>query len=309
VAPVSLQYGGRLELDQVLASSFDDVLGGRLTRSVWLRIIDVPPATWRELDRSLVTSLSTLLTLAIDADCPPLHVQVATDCVTDWPSVHSSGLSRTPTRPIALERMLRPLNVLDLERVGAWLDRVETLGPLPSVIAGAVAGSPRTVEARVLELALAAEGLARRLLPDWNRFTVEEAAQAQEAARAAVMQQGEQVSAAVKAALQHLKEPSFSQRLLRLAERAEGVVPAVVGPRTEEGYPSRWKTAVVGARNDIADSLDRGWLEERRLDQYLAVMISLRWLVTAVLLLDIPATERGARTAASGLGVALAGAR
>lgn len=229
VAPVSLQNGGRLELDQVLASSFDDVLGGRLTRSVWLRIIDVPPATWRELDRSLVTPLSTLLTLAIDADCPPLHVQVATDSVTDWLSVHSSGLSRTPTRPIALERMLLPLNVLDLERVGAWLDRVETLGPLPSVIAGAVAGSPRTVEARVLELALAAEGLARRLLPDWNRFTVEEAAQAQEAARAAVIQQGEQVSAAVKAALQHLKEPSFSQRLLRLAQRAEGVVPAVVG--------------------------------------------------------------------------------
>ena len=43
---------------------------------------------------------------------------------------------------------------------------------------------------------------------------------------------------------------------------------------------------MVGARNDIAHSLDRGWLEERRLDQYLAVMISLRWLLTAVLLLE-----------------------
>jgi hypothetical protein len=60
---------------------------------------------------------------------------------------------------------------------------------------------------------------------------------------------------------QRLKEPSFPQHLLRLAERAEGVVPAVVGPRTDE------ETAVVGARNDIAHSLDRGWLEERRLDQ------------------------------------------
>ena len=66
---------------------------------------------------------------------------------------------------------------------------------------------------------------------------------------------------------QRLKEPSFPQDLLRLAERAEGVVPAVVGPRTQEGHPSRWKTAVVGARNDIAHSLDRGWLEERRLDK------------------------------------------
>jgi IS30 family transposase len=74
----------KLELDQVLASSFDDVLGGRLTRSVWLRIIDMPPATWRELDRALVNPLSTLLTLAVDANCPPLHVQVAMDSETDW---------------------------------------------------------------------------------------------------------------------------------------------------------------------------------------------------------------------------------
>jgi hypothetical protein len=39
--------------------------------------------------------------------------------------------------------------------------------------------------------------------------TVEEAAQAQEAALAAVLEQGTNVSAAVKAALQYLHEPSY----------------------------------------------------------------------------------------------------
>jgi hypothetical protein len=55
LAPVSLQHGERVDLDQVLAWSLDDVVGGELTRRVWLRVIDVPPATWRELDRDLVT--------------------------------------------------------------------------------------------------------------------------------------------------------------------------------------------------------------------------------------------------------------
>jgi hypothetical protein len=43
---------------------------------------------------------------------------------------------------------------------------------------------------------------------------------------------------------------------------------------------------VVNARNDIAHGLHCGWLEEDRLDRHLAVMFSLRWLLTAVLLLE-----------------------
>ncbi len=171
--------------------------------------------------------------------------------------------------------MLLPLAVLGLPGVAAWLDRVETLGPLPPVVAAAVAGPPRTVETGVLDLTTAAEGLARRLWPDWNRLTEEGAAAALETALAAVAEQGDEVVDTVRGALQHLREPSYPKRLLRLAERADDVVPKVVGRRTEEGRPSRWKNAVVSARNDFAHRLDRGWLDEERLDQYLAVIGSL----------------------------------
>ena len=286
VPPVPLHNGGRLDLQQVLAWRFSDVLGGELTRTVWLRAVNLPPARWREVDRGLVTPLSTLLTLAVDADCPPVQVEVATGPDSGWLSIHSSGLRPPPDRPVPVDRMLLPLAVLGLRGVAAWLDRVETLGPLPPVVAAAVAGPPRTVESGVLDLTTAAEGLARRLWPDWTRLTEEEAAAALDTALAAVAEQGNEVVDAVQGALQHLPEPSYPKRLLRLAERANDVVPKVVGRRTDEGRPSRWKNAVVGARNDFAHRLDRGWLHEERLDQYLAVIGSLRWLLTAVLLLE-----------------------
>lgn len=286
VPPVPLHNGGRLDLQQVLAWHFSDVLGGGLTRTVWLRAVNLPPTRWRELDRGLVTPLSTLLTLAVDADCPPVQVEVATGLDSGWLSIHSSGLRPPPDRPVPADRMLLPLAVLGLPGVAAWLDRVETLGPLPPVVAAAVAGPPRTVETGILDLTTAAEGLARRLWPDWNRLTEEEAAAALETALAAVAKQGDEVVDAVRGALQHLREASYPKRLLRLAERADDVVPKVVGRRTDEGRPSRWKNAVVGARNDFAHRLDRGWLDEQRLDQYLAVIGSLRWLLTAVLLLE-----------------------
>ena len=298
VPPVPLHNGGRLDLQQVLAWRFSDVLGGGLTRTVWLRAVNLPPTRWRELDRGLVTPLSTLLTLAVDADCPPVQVEVATGPDSGWLSIHSSGLRPPPDRPVPAGQMLLPLAVLGLPGVAAWLDRVETLGPLPPVVAAAVAGPPRTVETGVLDLTTAAEGLARRLWSDWNQLTKEQAAAARKTALAAVEKQGDEVVKVVQGALQHLIEPSYPQRLLRLAERADDVVPKVVGRRTE-GRPSRWKNAVAGARNDFAHSQDRGWLGEERLDEYLAVIGSLRWLLTAVLLLEtgLPADTLAARFA------------
>jgi len=53
-------------------------------RPVWLRAVNLPPTRWRELDRGLIMPLSTLLTLAVDADCPPVQVQVATGPDSGW---------------------------------------------------------------------------------------------------------------------------------------------------------------------------------------------------------------------------------
>ena len=66
-----------------------------------------------------------------------------------------------------------------------------------------------------------------------------------------------EVIAVAQGALQHLEEPSYPQRLLALADRAGQAVPEILGRRTEGGRPSRWKNAVVEARNDFATNRPR----------------------------------------------------
>lgn len=154
------------------------------------------------------------------------------------------------------------------------------------MVAAAVAKPPLTLETGLLELATVAEGLARRLWPEWNRFSRDEVDRGRQSALAAVAEHGETMSAAVKGALEHLHEPSYPQRLEKLAQYAGDAVPGVLGRLTEQGRPSRWKEAVVGARIDFAHRIDQGWLNEASVDRYLALYNSLRWLLTGVLLLE-----------------------
>lgn len=284
---VELASGARLGLEQVLESSLSPGFdGGRVSRTVWLDVLELPPLTWEQLGRGVLTPLATLLTLAVDADCPLVEVEARAAPDGPWLSVRSAWLRPPADRPRPLSRMLAPRHVLGLKQVARWLDRVEDLGPLPPVVAAAAAAPPRTVESGVLELATAAEGLARRLWRDWDRLTPEQAGRARADALDAVAGQGGEVEAAVKGALEHVHEPSYPLRLLRLVEHAGDAVPGVVGRRTEAGRPSRWKSAAVEARNDFAHRLDKGWLDEGRVGGYVAVYESLRWLLTGVLLLE-----------------------
>jgi len=205
---------------------------------------------------------------------------------------------REPAAPLLNAwTMLLPLDVLGLARVAAWLARVEALGPLPPVVAAAAIGELGRIETSVLEITTIAEGLARRLWPDAVRMTRDEATRAQELAVAAVIEQPDEVLKAVGAALTYLQEVGYPQRLMQLAERAEAVVSGVVGRRTTEGHPSRWKALVCNARNEFAHRLDGGWLDDDRIDRYLTVIGSLRWLLTAVLLLEtgVPAESLAAQ--------------
>ena len=153
-------------------------------------------------------------------------------------------------------------------------------------MAAAAAGQLGRIETSVLELTTVAEGLARRLWPDAVRMSGDEATRARELAAAAFEQQPAELAEVVGAALGYLEELSYPQRLLQLAELVEGIAPGVLGRRTVEGRPSRWKALVCGARNEFAHRLQGVWLDDDRIDRYLTVTGSLRWLLTAVLLLE-----------------------
>lgn len=279
---VSLAGGGRLDLEQ---ASNGDGIGGVL----WLRIVDLAPMTAADLDRRFVTPLATLLTLATDTDCPPVAVELAPGPDQPWLRVHHSGLRAAADEAFPTHKQLLPLAALGLERVGTWLGAVEQLGPLPPVVAAASVGPGRTLETQLLELATVAEGLHQRRFPDSRRLSPEQAEAAREAATNAVAEFDEKVRTAIENALKHLEDPSFRQSLKELAACVASAMPGVTG-RT-----NHWKQRVTDARNDFAHrSYDP--LEPPRINQLLAVLHSLRWLLTGLLLLrtGLPSDELAA---------------
>lgn len=52
------------------------------------------------------------------------------------------------------------------------------------------------------------------------------------------------------------------------------------------GKTNRWKNLVSDARNEYAHRLKTEFLEDEDFDRYLTVALSLRWLLTGVLLLQ-----------------------
>jgi hypothetical protein len=137
------------------------------------------------------------------------------------------------------------------------------------LVAASVSDSGRTIQNLLLELATAAEGLHRRLRPDARQMTVEEVDAAVEAIEVTEMgQNAKQIL--VNALNVFMAELSYPKRLVDLADIARQIVPDVTG-RT-----NRWKARVANARVGFAHPMS----------EYFVLSRSLRWLLTAVLLLE-----------------------
>ena len=80
--------------------------------------------------------------------------------------------------------------------------------------------------------------------------------------------------------LKYVGDLGYAKRLARLASVADAAAPGVTG-RT-----SRWKNLVFEVRNEYAHRISAGFLNDKDIDERLAVAFSLRWLLTTVLLLQ-----------------------
>jgi hypothetical protein len=196
-----------------------------------------------------------------------------------WLTVHQAAMKAPADDIIPLPRILLPLAETGMAGVGAWLDSTCRLGPLPSVVARVASSQDDTVEAQLLELTTVAEGLHRLLLHERKRMTKKQASEARTKALEAIEDLCEDVRDAVQAALHHLMDQSYPRRLMDLAEHVEQAVPGVTGETTE------WKKRVTSARNDFAHKLEHGFLDEATAEESVAVLLSLRWLLTGTLLL------------------------
>lgn len=125
-----------------------------------------------------------------------------------------------------------------------------------------------------------AEELHRRLFAAQRNIGRRVAAQARSMAEQAIEPLGQPVQRAVREALGHLGEPSYRQRLEALAQAGQRAVPGVTGD------VNRWTSKIVNARNAFAHRLPKPPPDAARVDEWLAVTASLRWLLTGPLLLE-----------------------
>jgi ApeA N-terminal domain 1 len=194
----------------------------------------------------------------------------------------AAGLRRGRAEAIIpLPRVLLPLGEVGLAGVATWLDTIVRLGPLPSVVARATDTRDDPLETQLLELTTAAEGLHRLILPQSKRMTDTQADEARSKALEAIKELVDDVRDAVQAALNHITDLSYPRRLLDLAQHVGQAVPGVTGNDT-----AQWKKRVVNTRISFAHALEKGFLSLDNAEESIAVLQSLRWLLTGLLLLQ-----------------------
>jgi hypothetical protein len=137
-----------------------------------------------------------------------------------------------------------------------------------------------SVDTQALLLATVAEGMHRRLYPEEVRFDGKTAEQVQAVAAVAVEAIHPDAKSAVHGFLNQVGEVGYGRRLMRLAEAVQDAMPGVTGKT------SKWKDLVYKTRNEYAHRLSVGFLDDDDVDRRLAVVFSLRWLLTGLLLLQ-----------------------
>ena len=282
-AETHLANGGDITMEDLPVS------GQASHSALWLTGRGLPPATLRGMGTHFVQPLINLFTLATDRPCPPLALQVQEGTAdSPWWDVYSAALQAdesTDLRSDLPRWLLRPTDI-GLQQVVTWLDKVNLLGPLPAVVADLAHTQPISLDTQALLLATVAEGLHRRLYPGDLRFHEDSELNTNVAERvqAAAAEAADPIHPAAKTAvsglLKYVGDLGYAKRLARLASDAEAVAPGVTG-RT-----SRWKNLVFGIRNEYAHRISAGFLNDKDFDDRLAAAFSLRWLLTAILLLQ-----------------------
>ena len=278
-AEVPLASGGTMDVqDLPVPSSATD------RSALWLTGEGLPPATLRTIGGHFIQPLFSLFTLATDRSCSPLALQVQEDSPEGpWWDVYSAALQAddgAPNLRWELPLWLLQPGDLGLREIGAWLDQAGTLGPMPAVVADLAQASSISLDTQALLLATVAEGLHRCLYPDEVRFDQQTAERVKATAAEAVNSIHEKAKETVRGFLSHVEEVGYGARLTGLAAVAEDVAPGITG------HTSGWKNLVYKVRNLYAHRFDSSFLDDGDIDDRLTVAVSLRWLLTIILLLQ-----------------------
>lgn len=240
------------------------------------------PAELRVARQGAVMAITQLLVLWTGSDVDVSRVEIQLED-GGWyecsPAENEAGrFSRTK---------LLPLTDLTLPALARWTTLAFTLDPLP-YIASASAGVLQ-IDAQAVASAL--EGLHRRLFGDTRPFApiskgaVKRATQAAREAGVRVLLESGFVDADLagrlfSAALNHIDQPSYQQRLIEIAAPVAEIAPGLIGPGL-----TAWVKTMKDIRNDQSHQLlDRFYEEE--VTQYHIASISGRWVLRLRILME-----------------------
>jgi hypothetical protein len=282
IAPVP-GLSGRLVLDSVIVAPRPTVQGASVTRRADLRLEVTNGLTLDALWRRFVSPLAVLLSLAVDTDCPPVALDIYSQSEERWLEVRRPELKNSAVDLLPVHKLLMTRTHLGIGHLAAWLDAAPGLRPIPSLVAQVAANPDRTLVNQLLEMAIAVEGLHRRLRPEDRVMSLRQADRARRLARDAVPPD---LRERVNDALMHLEEPMYAERLSFIINMIRDAVPGATGKTME------WKRRIKAVRNGFAHQArprvesdgagddDDGWRE------YFVLLRTLRWVLTGVLLLQ-----------------------
>lgn len=274
----TLASGGTFTVSQTAVMRGPNVRGGSIEREVWLKVTGLQPSTWQEIDRQIVTPLSTLITLCVGEVNDISAIELTVDGES-WITLGASYIRHAEARTERLDK-LASLSDLKFDGVAAWLDNVERLGPLPPVVAQFSARqATMRLETELLEMATVAEGLHARLFPGQTRLEVAVCEEVRTRVLAAIADMDAQIANILRGMLTHLHEPGYPHRLKGLAQIVASVAPEICGK------VSKWADEVSEARNKYAHRA-ACFLDEGSIDKLATVVESLRWLLRCILLLE-----------------------
>lgn len=255
------------------------------TELVWQAQSEATALSLRDIWSQVVNPLRVAFTIALGSPSPPVGLAV---CKTvsggDWLYVQDSEIKSVDTKPtLPPSRLLLTRAEFGVDCLGTWLELFPKMSPVPSLVATAIeTEAERAIELQVLDLAIATEGLHRRLFEARRGIPKKRASDIREYTIPLVEEKFPEAADAVRDALNGLGELPFRERLTDMIERARPVLPGLTGSSAE-----LWIKRVKDVRNGFAHLLEgKDELSSQALENYI-LKNTLRWLLSVVVLLEV----------------------
>lgn len=255
--------------------------GGRTSteRETWIQLTKISERAYRQVDAEYINAILSFLGLAIGKSVPLSAVQVLHG--TTWVTVIHPGITDGPATAVTSHDVILPLAYTGLSAVSAFLDVYRLVGPAAPITRDALSNQRKTtIDTQILELTTVAEGLHRRLYPQQERMSKEDAKRIRSLIADALKHETEPryVDVAKGTVLGFLNEPNYKSRLEHLSNEATTATPGLFGNQQQ------WIKRVYEARNSFAHRTS-GFIDETQIDEMYAISESLTWMFWCLLLL------------------------